>query len=81
MVGICSRHGEMKNGYKMLDRYPEGKRPLRRPSNRCEVILKWILKYDARVWTGLIRFSTETSAGRCEQGDEPSGSAKNGILE
>jgi hypothetical protein len=54
---------------------PEGKRPLGRPRNECEMILKWILeKYEEVVWTGFIGHRIESSGVSCEYGNEPSGS-------
>ena len=38
------------------------------------IILKLILKWDGRSWTGLIWLGIETGGGSCEYGIEPSGS-------
>jgi hypothetical protein len=39
-----STNGAERNGYRILVRKPEGKRPLRRPRRRQVVKLKWILE-------------------------------------
>jgi hypothetical protein len=41
------------------------------------IILRWISrKWDVKIWNGLSWFRTETDAGTCECGNEPSGSIK-----
>ena len=43
------------------------------------VILKWILKkWDGEAWTGLLWLRIGTGGGRCECGNEPSGSVECG---
>jgi hypothetical protein len=52
MSGECSRHGEMRNAYKISVRKFAGKRPLGRHGRELSNN-KWILKKKA-AWTGFI---------------------------
>jgi hypothetical protein len=42
MVGLCSKHGEMRNAYKIFVRKPEGKRPLGKHRRRWEDNIRWV---------------------------------------
>ena len=54
MGWACSAYWVERRGvYRVLVGKPEGKRPLGRPRNRWEDILRWIFrKKDVGVWTG-----------------------------
>jgi hypothetical protein len=53
-AGHVARMGEKRNGYRLLVRRPEGKKPLGRPRRRW-IILGWILKrWDGVMLTGLV---------------------------
>jgi hypothetical protein len=55
MGGACNMHREMGNVYKILDRQPEGKRPLRRLGKDGRIILNFILgKLCLVVWIAFI---------------------------
>jgi hypothetical protein len=41
-AGHVALMGEMRNAYKILVGRPEGKRSLRRPRHKWEVILEWL---------------------------------------
>ena len=52
-AGHEARMEERRGIYRVLVGKPEGKRPLGRPTNRWEIILRWIFrKWDVEVWTG-----------------------------
>jgi hypothetical protein len=53
-----------RNTYRIMVGKPEGNRPLRTPKVGGWLnILKWILRYDGVVWTGLIWLRIGTSKG------------------
>jgi hypothetical protein len=63
---ILARHvacvGEMRNSYKILDRKPEGVKPLRRFRCRWGDNIKIYLREKVgKVWTGRICFRTGTN--------------------
>jgi hypothetical protein len=51
----------MRNAYRTLAGKPEGKRPLGRP--RCRQVNNIIMRYDGRVWIGLIWLRIGASGG------------------
>jgi hypothetical protein len=53
MSGACSTYGENRNGYRVVVRKPEGKRPLGRPSSEWEQNIKKFLKEIG--WEGVDR--------------------------
>jgi hypothetical protein len=55
--------GQKRNVYMILVGRPEGKRPLGRPRRRWMDDIKMDLRYDGVMWTGLIWFRREASAG------------------
>jgi hypothetical protein len=51
-TGHMARMGERRGAYRVLMGRPVGRRPLERPRNRGEAILKWIFKkQNERTWT------------------------------
>ena len=52
-AGHVACMGERRGIYRVLVGKPEGKRLLRRPRHRWEIILRWIFReWDVGVWTG-----------------------------
>jgi hypothetical protein len=58
-----ARMGKKMNAYRILVGKPEGKRPLGRPRRRWVDNIKMDLRWDGRVWIGLIWLRTGTSGG------------------
>jgi len=54
-VGHIECMGQKRNTYEVSVEEPEGKRPLRRPSHRCEDDIKMNLKvgYESMCWSHL----------------------------
>jgi hypothetical protein len=56
--------GERRSVYRVLVGKPEGKRPLGRPRNRWDIILRWIFgKWNVGVWTELSWLRIGTGGG------------------
>jgi hypothetical protein len=77
MDGHEARKGERRDVYRVLAGKAEGKRPLGRPRNSWEIILRWIFrKWDGgEAWTGLMWLRIRTGGD-----NEPSGSLQCGEL-
>jgi hypothetical protein len=62
MGGVCSKHVEMRNTYRILVEKPQRQKPFERLVVDGGMILKSILgKQNFRVWSGFIWFRTGTS--------------------
>jgi hypothetical protein len=64
MAGTCSTHRKMRNTCKILDRKPEGKRPLGIPGVVRKIMLGWIVwRWGDKVCSGYIWLGIGTSGG------------------
>jgi hypothetical protein len=78
-LGHVAPLGEMRNAYKILIGYLEGKRPLGRHRHRWEDHIKMTVKeIGVRLWTGFVSLRIWTIGRPCEHGNESFGSKKCG---
>jgi hypothetical protein len=60
-TGHVACMGEKRYAYRVLVWNPDGKRHFRRLGAEGRIILKWIVKYCWRMWSGVLWLRTGTS--------------------